>query len=47
LAFETDGDVDIGAAQMSKFHLELPTEDEEFNDATLKLQAQGIKAVEG
>jgi alpha-acetolactate decarboxylase len=47
LAFDTDGDVDIGAAQMSKFHLELPTEDAEFNDATLKLQAQGIKAVEG
>ncbi len=47
LSFETDGDVDIGAAQMSKFHLELPTADEEFNEAELKLQAQGIKAVEG
>ncbi|SPQ24442.1 48023f82-ba40-4570-9e82-82702c2dcb05 [Thermothielavioides terrestris] len=47
LAFETEGDVDIGAAEMSKFHLELPTEDEEFNEATLKLQAQRIKAVEG
>jgi alpha-acetolactate decarboxylase len=47
LAFETEGDVDISAAQMSKFHLELPTEDDEFNEAELKLQAQGIKAVEG
>ena len=47
LSFETEGDVDIGAAQMSKFHLELPTEDDEFNGADLKLQAQGIKAVEG
>jgi len=47
LAFETAGDVDISAAQMSKFRLELPTEDDEFNEAELKLQAQGIKAVEG
>ncbi|KAK4122067.1 alpha-acetolactate decarboxylase [Parathielavia appendiculata] len=47
LAFETDGDVEIGAAQLSNFHLELPSEDEEFNEATLKLQAQGIKKVEG
>lgn len=47
LAFETDGDVDISAAQMSKFHLELPTEDDEFNEAELKLQAQDIKKVEG
>ncbi|KAK4249334.1 alpha-acetolactate decarboxylase [Corynascus novoguineensis] len=47
LEFETEGDVDISAAQMSRFHLELPTEDDEFNDAELKLQAQGIKAVEG
>ena len=46
LSFKTDGDVEIRAAQMSKFHLELPTEDDEFNDAELKLQAQDIKAVE-
>ncbi|KAK3306014.1 alpha-acetolactate decarboxylase [Chaetomium strumarium] len=39
--------VDFAAAQMSRFHLELPTEDGEFNQANLKLQAQGIKAVEG
>ncbi|KAH6847695.1 alpha-acetolactate decarboxylase [Chaetomium sp. MPI-CAGE-AT-0009] len=47
LAFETDGDVAISAAQMTKFHLELPTEDDEFNEAELRLQAQEIKAVEG
>lgn len=47
LSFETAGDVDIAAAQMVKFHMELPTEDDEFNEAELKLQAQGIKAVEG
>ncbi|KAK4112563.1 alpha-acetolactate decarboxylase [Canariomyces notabilis] len=47
LAFETEGEVDVAAAQMSNFHLELPTEDDEFNQATLVLQAQGIKAVEG
>jgi alpha-acetolactate decarboxylase len=39
--------VRFAAAQMSRFHLELPTEDAEFNTASLKLQAQGIKAVEG
>ncbi|KAK4099121.1 alpha-acetolactate decarboxylase [Parathielavia hyrcaniae] len=43
--FETDGDVEIEAAQLSKFYLELPTEDDEFDSATLKLQAQGIKKV--
>jgi alpha-acetolactate decarboxylase len=47
LSFETDGEVDVAAAMMSKFHLELPTEDEEFNEATLVLQAKEIKAVEG
>ncbi|GAB1317882.1 Alpha-acetolactate decarboxylase [Madurella fahalii] len=47
LAFETEGDVDIGVAQMSNFRLELPTEDDEFNQAALMLQAEGIKAVEG
>lgn len=36
LSVETAGDVDIAAAQMSKFYLELPAGDEEFNDAGLK-----------
>ncbi|KAL1841222.1 hypothetical protein VTJ49DRAFT_7290 [Mycothermus thermophilus] len=47
LELETEGEVDVAAAQMSRFHLELPTEDDEFNEAELKLQAQGIKDVEG
>jgi alpha-acetolactate decarboxylase len=47
LAFETEGAVDVAAAQMDKFHLELPTGDDEFDEATLVLQAKGIKAVEG
>lgn len=47
LALATEGEVEVKAAQMSKFHLELSTEDEEFNEAALELQAQGIKAVEG
>ena len=47
LEFETDGEVDVKAAQMATFHMDLPTEDDEFNEAELKLQAQGIKQVEG
>jgi alpha-acetolactate decarboxylase len=47
LELESGGDVEIAAAQMSKFHMALPTDDDEFNEATLKLQAQRIKAVEG
>ncbi|KAK4132653.1 alpha-acetolactate decarboxylase [Trichocladium antarcticum] len=47
LSFETEGEVDVAAAQMSNFHLELPTEDDEFNEATLVLQAEGIKEAEG
>ncbi|KAL2266722.1 hypothetical protein VTJ83DRAFT_6074 [Remersonia thermophila] len=47
LELETEGEVEVAAAQMSRFHLELPTEDDEFNEAELKLQAQGIKDVEG
>ncbi|KAL2256727.1 hypothetical protein VTK26DRAFT_1223 [Humicola hyalothermophila] len=47
LELKTEGEVEVAAAQMSRFHLELPTEDDEFNEAALELQAQGIKAVEG
>ncbi|KAK0630381.1 alpha-acetolactate decarboxylase [Bombardia bombarda] len=47
LAFETEGDVDVKVAQLSKFHLDLPTEDDEFNEASLVGDAQGIHAVEG
>ncbi|KAK4186969.1 alpha-acetolactate decarboxylase [Podospora australis] len=47
LSFETDGEVEVGISQMSNFHLELPTEDEEFNTAALAKDEKGIKAVEG
>lgn len=47
LELETEVEVEVAATQISKFHLELPTDDPEFNEAELKLQAQGIKDVEG
>ncbi|KAK3319707.1 alpha-acetolactate decarboxylase [Cercophora scortea] len=47
LAFESEGEVDVGVALLSNFHLELPTEDEEFNEAALVLDAKGIHAIEG
>lgn len=47
LAFETDGDVEVGVSLMSKYHLEVPTEDEEFNEASLAHDKDGIKKVEG
>lgn len=48
LALDTgDGCVDLGAAPISKFHLQLPTDDDEFNEAELKLDSKGIHAVEG
>ncbi|KAJ4291332.1 hypothetical protein N0V88_006339 [Collariella sp. IMI 366227] len=49
LDLESDGDLDFELALMHKFHVELPgpTEDHEFNGAELKLQAEGIKKVEG
>ncbi|KAJ0158534.1 Alpha-acetolactate decarboxylase [Colletotrichum tanaceti] len=47
LSFGTDGEVDIGAAQISKWHLELPTNDPEFARARLEGDKEGIAAVEG
>ncbi|KAK3377110.1 alpha-acetolactate decarboxylase [Lasiosphaeria ovina] len=47
LALESEGEVDVAAAQLSKFHLELPTDDDEFNEAELAPDAKGITAVEG
>ncbi|KAK0725566.1 alpha-acetolactate decarboxylase [Lasiosphaeris hirsuta] len=47
LAFETEGDVEVQVSQLSKFHVELPTEDEEFNEAALVKDEEGIAAVEG
>ena len=47
LSFETDGEVDVQAALLLRFHLELPADDTEFNEAQLVLDAKGITAVEG
>ncbi|KAH6615934.1 alpha-acetolactate decarboxylase [Chaetomium sp. MPI-SDFR-AT-0129] len=47
LELQSEGEVEVAAAQMSTFHMELPTEDDEFNEAELRLQAQSIKSVEG
>lgn len=47
LAFETEGDVEVGVSLMSKFHLEVPTENEEFNEASLVHDKDGIEKVEG
>lgn len=47
LAFETEGDVEVGVSLMSKFHLEVPTEDGEFNEASLVHDKDGIEKVEG
>jgi alpha-acetolactate decarboxylase len=47
LALETDGEVRVAAASISKVHLELPSGDAEFNEAVLKSDGEGIAAVEG
>ncbi|KAK4143471.1 alpha-acetolactate decarboxylase [Dichotomopilus funicola] len=47
LELQSEGEVEVAAAQMSTFYMELPTEDDEFNEAELRLQAQSIKSVEG
>lgn len=47
LGFASDGEVDVAVAPISKFHLELPVHDEEFNEAGLKGDKAGIAAVEG
>jgi len=47
LGFETEGEVSFQVALLPTMRLEVPTEDEEFNEAKLELNAQGIKKVEG
>ncbi|QBZ64804.1 hypothetical protein PoMZ_06505 [Pyricularia oryzae] len=42
-----EGSVSLGVAPISKVHLQLPVDDEEYNDAELKLDSEGINAVEG
>jgi alpha-acetolactate decarboxylase len=47
LGFETEGKVEVQVAGMWKVELEFPKDDEEFDQAKLKGDDEGIKAVEG
>lgn len=47
LGLISDGDVNVEVAPISKFHLELPMHDDEFNEASLAGDHAGIAAVEG
>lgn len=47
LGLASEGEVDVEVAPISKFHLELPVHDEDFNEAGLKGDGAGISAVEG
>lgn len=43
----SDGEVTVEVAPIARFHLELPVNDEEFNEAALEGDAAGIAKVEG
>lgn len=47
LDLETEGEVRLGAAVLSRVVLELPTGDDQFNLAKLQTDAAGIHAIEG
>lgn len=47
LALVSDGEVTVEVAPISKFHLELPVHDEDFNEASLQGDAAGMAKVEG
>lgn len=47
LALESDGEVDVQAAQMFTMTIELPKDDEEFNEAPLNGAHEDLVAVEG
>lgn len=47
LSFESEGEVEVQAAMISKFHMDLPIGDDEFNEAALVKDEEGIVAVEG
>ncbi|KAH8888475.1 alpha-acetolactate decarboxylase [Thozetella sp. PMI_491] len=47
LAVESDGDVVISVAKISKLHLNLPVDDDDFDTAILTGHEAGIAAVEG
>jgi len=47
LECEAYGEVDLAVAQISSMRLQLPTGDEDYNQAGLVLDAEGISTVEG
>ncbi len=47
LACEAEGEVEVLAAPLCKIHLQLPQDDDEFNEAQLKSDVAGIARVEG
>lgn len=47
LALETDGEVRVQVAELWRTVMDLPRGDTQFNDATMKLDADGIKNAEG
>lgn len=47
LGLVSDGEVTVEVAPISKFHLELPVQDDDFNEASLAGDHAGIAAVEG
>jgi alpha-acetolactate decarboxylase len=47
LEIKTEGEVDVQVAVCARFHMDLPTDDEELNGAQLVGDAKGIAAVEG
>lgn len=47
LGLASRGEVTVEVAPISKFHLELPVHDDEFNEASLDGDNAGISAVEG
>lgn len=47
LALVADGEVTVEVAPIAKFHLELPVHDDDFNEAALAGDGEGIAKVEG
>ncbi|KAF5565886.1 alpha-acetolactate decarboxylase [Fusarium napiforme] len=47
LALEGDGDLEVSAARIAAVNLELPTDDDAYNQAKLVRDDEGIAAVEG
>jgi hypothetical protein len=47
LALEGDGDLEVSAARIAAVNLQLPTDDDAYNQAKLVRDDEGIAAVEG